>query len=147
MSSRSISETDARRHAAYRATAFRVEDPAGPFDIRVGASCPALDALLARVGARRWAYVTAHNPGGLPRDAAVNAADERRLEARVQEAGLAAIPGRGIGADGTWPPEASLLILDIARDDAIALAREFGQEALVVGERGAPASLVFCSLD
>lgn len=144
-SDRSRSEADARRHAAYRATAFRVEAPAGAFDIRVGQRCPPLDALLERAGACRWAFVTAHNPNGRLRDAAANVADERRLADRVREAGFPAIPGRGIGADGTWPPEASLLILDIALPDAIALAAEFEQEALVAGERGEPARLVFCA--
>lgn len=141
---RSVPEADARRHAAYRATAFRVEDPAGAFDIRIDQACPALDALLDRAGARCWAYVTAHNPGGRLRDAAANARDERRLEARVRDAGFAAIPGRGVGADGDWPPEVSLLILDIALSDAVALAIEFGQEAIVAGVRGEPARLVFC---
>lgn len=144
-SDRSRSEADARRHAAYRATAFRVEAPGGSFDIRVGRRCPALDALLDRAGARCWAYVTAHNPDGRLRDAAANAADEQRLADRVREAGFTAIPGRGIGADGAWPPEASLLILDIARSDAIALGAEFRQEAIVAGVRGEPAALVFCA--
>lgn len=139
------SEADARRHAAYRATAFRVEAEAGAFDIRVGQRCPALDALLDRAGARCWAYVTAHNPDGQLRDPAANAADERRLADRVREAGFTAVPGRGIGADGAWPPEASLLILDIALPDAIALAAEFRQEAIVAGVRGEPAALVFCA--
>ena len=141
--SRATSDTTAR-HAAYRATAFRVDDPAGGFEIRVDAHCPALDALLDRVGAVRWAYVTAHNPGGRLHDAESNAAAQRRLEERVARAGLTVTPGRGIGADGAWPAEESLLILDITRDAAIALAREFGQEALVAGVRGEAAELVFC---
>lgn len=142
----SKSRVDARRHAAYRATTFRVDDPAGAFDIRIDRVCPALDALLDRTGAQCWAYVTAHNPGGRLRDASENAAGERRLEAHVCGAGLTAIPGRGIGAGDDWPPEASLLILDISRADAIALARGFDQEAIVAGVRGQPAELVFCSI-
>lgn len=134
----------AARHAAYRATAYRVADPAGAFEIRIDAHCLPLDVLLDRRGAACWAWVTAHNPGGRLRAAAANAADQRRLEAVVEQAGFTAIPGRSIAADDTWPPEESLLILALARDAAVALARAFGQEALVVGVRGAPAELVFC---
>lgn len=144
MQSRSDPGETAARHAAYRATAFRVDAPGGGFDLRIGAHAPELDALLDLAGARCWAYVTAHNPGGRLRDAAANEADQRRLVERVRHTGLTAIVGRGIGADGAWPPEESLLILDLARDAAIALAREFGQEALVAGDRGGVAELVFC---
>lgn len=144
MQSRSDPGETAARHAAYRATAFRVDAPGGGFDLRVGTHAPELDALLDLAGARCWAYVTAHNPGGRLRDAAANEADQRRLAERVRRTGLTAIAGRGIGANGGWPPEESLLILDLARDAAIALAREFGQEALVAGNRGGVAELVFC---
>lgn len=140
---RSTAEGTAR-HAAYRATAYRVDAPAGGFEIRIDAFCPPLDGLLDRSGAGCWAWVTAHNPGGRLRDAERNLADQCRLEARVEQLGVTAIRGRSIAAAGAWPSEESLLILGMAREAAIALARDFGQEALVVGVRGAPAELVFC---
>ncbi len=41
--------------------------------------------------------------------------------------------GFGRGDDPIWPPEKSLLILEIGQDDATALAKDFGQRAIVIG--------------
>jgi hypothetical protein len=64
----------------------------------------------------------------------------------AERRGYTAFPGEGIGDDGQWPPERSLLILGIARDDARRLGREFGQLAIVHGEKGGPAMLLPCDL-
>lgn len=42
----------------------------------------------------------------------------------------------GIGEGASWPPERSLLILNISRGKAISLGQRFGQLAIVVGRRG-----------
>ncbi len=133
-----------RHDAVYRATAYRVADGAQHFAIRIGERCAPLDALLDAHGAEEWAYITAYNPGGQPAAARVNAAAQERLEAALRALARPMLRGEGAGDDGHWPPEPSLLVLGLARADAVALGRRFGQEAIVAGRRGAPAELVYC---
>lgn len=133
-----------RHDEVYQATAYRVTDGPQRFSIRVGERCAPLDALLAEHGAEEWAYVTAYNPGGEPAEAGANAAAQKRLEAALRAPPRAVLHGEGAGDGGDWPPEPSLLVLGLARADAVALARRFGQEAIVAGRRGAPAELVYC---
>jgi hypothetical protein len=68
-----------------------------------------------------------------------------RLEADVSARGYEVFPGEGVGDDGEWPAEASLLILGIARDEATALGRAHAQRAVVWGDVGEPALLLVCS--
>jgi len=63
----------------------------------------------------------------------------------MKRRGYTTFPGEGSGDDGQWPPERSLLILGILRDDAIRLGRDFGQRAVVYGEQGGRALLLPCS--
>jgi hypothetical protein len=127
--------------AAYRATAYWVEAPAGRFALRVGVRCTDLDRLLAAHGVEAWAYVTAYNPGSWPLPEAENRARQDELCRAVAAAGYAAYAGEGVGAG--WPPEASLLVLGIGEEDAAALGRRFGQAAVVVGRSGGPARLLW----
>lgn len=132
------------RAAAYRATTYAASDGSERLAIRIGARCAALDALLAARGHDAWAYLTAHNPGGQAADPAANAAAQARLEAELAAAGRPFLRGASHADAGDWPPEPSVLVLGLARAEALAIARRYGQEALVAGRRGAPAELVFC---
>lgn len=130
--------------AAYRATAYEVDVPAGArIVIRIGRHAPALDALLAASGANAWAFITAENPRSTPLDRAANAARRARLEAVLAARGLRFLRGTGRGDDPGWPPEESLLVLGIGEADAVALARQFDQHAIVVGTRGTAARLAW----
>ena len=122
--------------AAYRATDYRVEDaPGGPFVIRVGEVCDRLDG--------EWAFVTACNPGSNPVSDVENARRMAELEATVREGGRTYYHGHGVGRDGRWPAEPSLLILGITEPQARALAERLGQNAIVVGRTGERARLVW----
>jgi hypothetical protein len=132
------------REPAYRATTYAVEDGTHRLAIRIGERCPALDALLAAHGLEECAYLTAHNPGGLPADPGANAAAQARLEAELVASGRVFLRGASHGDGGSWGPEPSLLVLGLGRAEALALARRYGQEALVTARCGKPAELVFC---
>jgi hypothetical protein len=132
------------REAVYRATTYGVDDGGHRLAIRIGERCPALDALLAAHGLDAWAYVTAHNPGGRLADPAANAAAQARLERELAASSLPVLRGASLGDGGGWPAEPSLLVLGLPRAEALALARRYGQEALVTGRCGTPAELVFC---
>jgi hypothetical protein len=130
--------------AAYRRTRFRADTELGPVVIRVGEVCPMLDALLRGSGCDTWAYVSAFNPGSVRVSDAWNSARQRELEYAVRQRGHPMFPGEGVGDDGTWPPERSVLVLGIDREAAVQLGRRFGQRAIVCGELGSPAVLVLC---
>jgi hypothetical protein len=132
------------REAAYRATTYAVADGPHQLAIRIGEPSAALDVLLAARGCEEWAYLTAHNPGGVAADPAANAGAEARLEAELAASGRSCLRGSSLADDGDWPAEPSVLVLGLPRAEALAIARRYGQEALVAGRRGAPAELVFC---
>jgi hypothetical protein len=92
-----------------------------------------------------WAYVTASNPGSRRLSDEDNSARQRELEGDVARLGLSAYPGEGVADDGRWAPEPSLLIVGIARGDAVRLGMRYGQAAIVCGELGRAAELVLCT--
>lgn len=134
--------------AAFRATRFIVHGaeggPAAGITLRVDQKNPALDRLLAQRGVRGCAFITAWNPGAVRLPAGENARRQAALAAAVRAAGYECWPGEGVGADGFWPAEDSLLILGISRPDALALGRQFGQLAIVYARRGEPVELLIC---
>ena len=136
---------DDRLLAAYRATTYRCMTPRGRMDIRIGRTHPRLDALLGNQAVRTWGFITAVNP----QSRLLADAENRRRQTLLREAlvrrGLAFYEGEGVGDDGTHPAEPSYLVLGIARDQAIALARQFDQAAIVFGEINAPAELIDCN--
>lgn len=129
---------------AYRATRFVACVPGGEIVLRVGERNPDLDALLEQRRVSSCAFLTAWNPGSRLLAAAENARRQAALLAAAGRAGYPYLPGRGIGADGGWPSEESLLILGIARPAALALGRRFGQLAIVCAARGEPVELAIC---
>lgn len=133
-----------RLAAAYEGTTYWVHaGPQGRFAIRPGIHSTEADELLAAVGAEAWAFVTACNPRSERLADADNAARMARFEAIVRERGLAHVRGEGVGAGHDWPAEPSLLVLGIDEREAAALARGFGQHAIVVGRRGGAARIVW----
>lgn len=143
-----MSDPRARLQAAYEATTYRVATgPRGGFAIRVGARSEDADSLLAAAGAESWAFITAANPRSVPLADAENAARMARLEEIVVRRGLVHHRGAGVGAEAGWPPEPSLLVLGLSEAEAVALARQFDQLAILVGRRGAPARLVWIDAD
>ncbi|HJZ58178.1 MAG TPA: DUF3293 domain-containing protein [Gemmataceae bacterium] len=130
---------DPSLEAAYLTTDYRVEDaPGGPFVIRIGEVSRELAGL-------EWAFVTACNPGSGRLPDAENAHRMAQLEAAMREGGWRYYHGAGVGRGGQWPPEPSLLIIGIREPEAIELARQFGQNAIVAGRAVGAARLVWVS--
>jgi hypothetical protein len=120
-----------RLAAAYRATDYVVEAPAGAFTLHVDEPSAALAALHAQHQVRSSACISAWNPGSVPASAAANDAAHRRLLGLLQAAGHAVIAGWGRDPTGAWPAERSLLALGITAGSARRLAAAFGQNALL----------------
>jgi uncharacterized membrane protein YgaE (UPF0421/DUF939 family) len=128
---------------AFRKTDYRVEGPSGTFRIRLEQVCAELDEVLTARRALSWAYVTAHNPNAARLSDAQNARRKADLERDVSAMGLTFFRGEAVAEDGSWPPEPSLLVLGVAREAAVALARKYGQLAILYGEAGQPAQLLW----
>ncbi|MBV9109869.1 MAG: DUF3293 domain-containing protein [Gemmatimonadetes bacterium] len=117
--------SDAALLAAYRATAWTVEAPGGPLEVRFGHAAPA--------PLRPGGIVTAYNPASEPRAAEENRRADARLHARLAAAGVRAWRTLARGPDdpaGEWD-EPGWCITGPARDLAISFGQEFGQNAIV----------------
>lgn len=99
-----------------------------------------LDALLSKQDAKSWAYITAYNP--FSQTLTDEANDARHLQLLHSVAAFSSFEGEGKGADESWPPEKSLLILGISKEQAIAIGNEYEQNAIVYGEFGKAAQLL-----
>jgi hypothetical protein len=129
---------------AYRRTSFWADTPRGRLRLRIGVPNAELDALLAAEKVRSWAYLTAYNPGSVRLGESDNRRSQERLERAVREAGFSFFRGEGVGDDGDWPAEPSLLVLGITRGHAVELGKQFRQRAIVYGEAGGSPQLLMC---
>jgi hypothetical protein len=109
--------------------------------LKIGEPSRRLDALLEEEGAASAAFVTAANPGSRARPAAENAAALATLDRLIDAAGYPWRAGEGREPDGSWV-EPSRLVIGIYRDNAQALGRLFGQNAIVFVEKGGAPELV-----
>lgn len=131
---------------AYLATRYLVVDNGVEAEATVGVRSVAIDAVLARHGARSGVFITAWNPRSQPQQPAVNEAAQQRLELVLRARGLACLPHLGVGPDPAWQAEHGVMALDLDLDQAVELAEAFGQNALVLVEKGQPARLVQTTL-
>ena len=125
--------------AAYRATTYRVFLPGGALDLRIDQPDDRLRSWLAANGSSCFAILTAANPGSRRLDVAANAERQAALECELLEGNYEPYAAEHVADDGAWPVEESCFIADLEREDACALAAEFGQNAVVCGgEDGVP---------
>ena len=128
---------------AYRNTRYRVFLPRACLELRVGERHPALDAWLESQGFSRWSLLTAWNPGSRLLPAEENRSRQARMEQALLARGFQPFPGENQAGNADWPPEASLLVPGMGRDEAGRLARDFDQNAFLAGERRGIAELLW----
>lgn len=118
---------------AYRATTYRVFLPQGEFVLRLDTPCVELaDWLLAR-GYPGFAIMTAFNPGQRRLSAADNVGRQSALECDLLEGNYEPYASENRPDDAAAPVEESCFVPDIAREDALALAEDYEQNAIVWG--------------
>ena len=105
---------------------------------------PLLQELLLSNHVASWAFITAYNPYSVMQDAGVNTLLNTQLEDYLSGKRYVFFKGMGVGDDDSWELEASFMVLDIRKEDAIKLGRQFKQNAIVVGVIGTSAELIDC---
>jgi Protein of unknown function (DUF3293) len=131
--------------ASYLATDYVVIDGGKEITVRIGESSRDLDALLEAHSARHGVFITAHNPRSEPQPDSVNQIANDAIRRIFAERGLVTLPHIGRSPDGDWI-EHGFFVLELARSDALSLAAEFEQFAIVLTERGKPAELLLTAL-
>lgn len=136
------SNIDQRLLRAYLNTTYQVDFPV--VKIKIGEPNRDLDILLESRQAQSWAFITAWNPKSSLLSTKENDWRHQKLVQIVENTGYSYFEGKGIGNNHDWEPEASLLILGISKTEALELGRQFGQHAIVFGEKGRAPALIFC---
>jgi hypothetical protein len=131
---------------AYRTTRFVAYDGDRQVVATIGEHALAMDALLERLAARSGVFITAWNPRSVVLSPERNAAAAGRLAARVAAEGFRTLPHRGFSADPSWHAEEGLFVLDIDFAYAVAMAADFGQNAVTAVSLGQLASLLLTPL-
>jgi hypothetical protein len=130
---------DERLWEAYRNTIYAV--PELGLEIEISVPNAPLQNYLSANGFTRWAFITAWNPRSVLLTEAQNAARNQQMERWLMDKKYLYFDGYGQGKTSDWPPENSFFVLGINRETAIQLGRDFGQLAIVVGERDTVAEL------
>ena len=140
------SQISPSRDAKYRATTYRAYGLPGttPIDLHIGEVSARLDGLLVSYAIESWAFITAWNPASCSLPPEVNNTRHAELLQLVGERGWRFYAGSGIPSNLNWEPERSVLVLGISRDEAAILGKRFGQNAVVIGQRGGKAQLIYC---
>ncbi|NTV70496.1 MAG: DUF3293 domain-containing protein [Azonexaceae bacterium] len=129
--------------AAYKATTYRVFLPGGSCELRIGQPSETLRCWLETAGSGEFALITAYNPGGQQVDEAINAERQSQLECELLEGNYEPYAAQHEPDVEGWPTEESCFVPDISREDACALAADFGQNAVVFGGVDAVPQLVW----
>ncbi|AEE53977.1 DUF3293 domain-containing protein [Haliscomenobacter hydrossis] len=136
---------DERLLQAYLSSTYRVYQGTDECtDIFIGRKHPVLDQYLLEMGLQNWVFITAWNPRSQILSIEENITKQTRLLAEVHNTGLSYFPGEGIGTDEEWPPEQSLWVPGVSLAVAVDWGKRFEQNAVVWGELGGKAELVFC---
>jgi hypothetical protein len=116
---------------SFRNARYEVRLPEGVIDLAVDRHSEPLLEWLRANGCTCAALMTAHNPAGRQRPDSLNTASQAMLEARLLRSGYTFMQATAFDPSGSWPPEPSLFIPGISQADAMTLASEFGQLAIL----------------
>ncbi len=135
-----LNEDRAALEAAYRKTRYLVRLDAGDLELRIDRPDPAADDRLRReVGCQReWALVTPCNPRSGRLSDVVNARLYEEMRQELTMRGQRFVSAVHHDPDGSWPDEASFLLIDPPPHVPETLGRDYKQNAIVTGTLGSP---------
>ncbi|NBB92049.1 MAG: DUF3293 domain-containing protein [Gammaproteobacteria bacterium] len=140
METDTVRKQSADLREAFEQAEYHVRVAGKDWLVRAGGRHAGLDRAL---NGRRWAILTAHNPGGRRIDADVNRRREAALRDEIGQRGWSSFEAINRDPRGHWPDEPGLLVAGAPVDAVVALARDFGQAAILAAEKGAPARVEF----
>ncbi len=129
--------------AAYLRTTYRISTVNGPVDIRIGVRNTALDRILDEHRVVEWIFDTASNPVSRAHSEYENARHNAELEQILGDAGWQYLHASGVPDEPGWQPECSFFVFGMTKSDAIAIAKRWGQRAIVWGTRDSAPGLVW----
>ena len=129
---------------AYKNTTYRVYLTHGEIDTKIGVMNLLLHELLLSNNSESWAFVTACNPYSVMQNSDVNIFLNTQLEDYLSGKRYLFFKGMGVGDDDSWEPEASFMVLNIRKEDAIKLGKQFKQNSIVTGVIGNLPELIDC---
>jgi hypothetical protein len=138
-----LSTARQRLEALYLRTTYRISAANGPVDVRIGVRNAALDRILDTHRVSEWFFVTASNPGSRVHSEYENARHNAELEQMLGDAGWQYLHASGVPDGPGWQPESSYFVFGMTKPDAIALAKRWGQFAIVWGTRDSAPELVW----
>jgi len=101
-----------------------------------------LHQFLKHHSATSYTFITAWNPQSQPLSDTEN--EKRNQQLANDLTAYTIFPAAGVPATGeNWQAETSFFVLNIARENAMALGRKYGQLAIVFGEVEQEPELVF----
>ena len=127
---------------AYLETIYQVRKPA--IDIKIGHSNPELAEFLMDNSAFHWAIITAFNPKSVQKNQETNLKSNLELHKKLTENGYFFVDSLNTSQHNNWPVEESFFIFDVNEKEAIGIAKDFQQNAIVAGHLGGMPSLVLC---
>ena len=128
---------------AYQQTLYEVLAHERTITVRVDIRNVELDYLLQRHQRTDWTIVTAYNPYSQQLSAAENELRNMALTAVVEQSSFPYLKAIGRDPSGEWTPESSLFIMGMGGHGAIALGKQFEQNAILYGTLENPPKLVW----
>lgn len=127
---------------AYYSTAYRLSDHG--IEIRIGAPNTEFDEFCRKRNICEWAFLTAFNPASVQTSAQADELSNAKLKAELDKGGFRYCRGLGVPDDCMgWEPEVSFFVWNIDLSTSSELARQFGQKAIVYGNRAILPSIIW----
>lgn len=144
-----IADLKAHYERAYEQAIYEVYNGQERIRVKIGEYCLPLNSLILRGDynprslpeRRSWVIITAYNPYSQTVAELENQQRHHQLRSHLEELQLFWLDAVGRDQTGIWAPEPSFWISGIGRLEAIAIGRQFEQNAIVYGELHQPAEL------
>lgn len=133
---------DEQLQAAYESARYFFDDPG--LKMRIGMTHPELDEWVRSKGAETWVFLTPCNPFSQMLSERENAKRLAALRIWAVQQGLHCSSARAGSEKDDWPEEEGCLLLGPDREQARQLGVYWQQNAVVYGQQGGIAELIWC---
>lgn len=112
---------------------------------RVGENNSEINRTLNELNAKSFAFITAHNPFSNQLSKTENEDRQNQLMQLLQFERFDFLKGYSTNEEQTWEQEESLFILDITEEKSIEIGKDFGQNAILFGQKDSLVQLIWCN--